>query len=103
MAYELKVAEAAERDLFETFDYISSSLEAPKAASDFFAKIQSCFSQLVDNPYVYALSSDLRLEEEGYRKAVIGNYLLMFTVDEKEKCVFVHRLFYGGMDYCRFL
>ena len=103
MVYELKVAKEAERDLYDIFDYINSSLEAFQAASDFFAKVQSCFRQLVDNPYVYALSSDLRLEEEGYRKAVIGNYLLMFTVDEKEKCVFVHRLFYGAMDYSRFL
>lgn len=59
--------------------------------------------QLNSNPFVYARSNDLRLAREGYRKAVIKKYLLMFKVDEDTKTVVVYRVFYGAMDYEKML
>ena len=58
---------------------------------------------LNSNPLVYAQSNDLRLAREGYRKAVIKKYLLMFKVDEDTKTVVVYRVFYGAMDYEKML
>jgi toxin ParE1/3/4 len=101
MAYEVRVSQSAERDLNEILQYITDSLFEPAAAGRFLKSIEECYNQLRSNPFVYALSSDNRLQSEGYRKVVIGKYLLMFTVEEK--VVFIHRIFYGARDYIKFL
>ena len=39
------------------------------------------------------------MKEMGYRKTVIGNYILVFRPVEQEQMVYVLRFFYGGQDY----
>jgi mRNA-degrading endonuclease RelE of RelBE toxin-antitoxin system len=41
------------------------------------------------------------VEKEGYRKAVIKNYILLYKVDETAKTVSVLRFFYGARDYMK--
>ena len=36
---------------------------------------------------------------QGYRKAVIKNYILVYRVDEKNNIVYVFHIFYGRRDY----
>ena len=40
-----------------------------------------------------------RLEKEGYRKAVVKNYIIVYKVDEDAKKVSILRFFYGAQDY----
>lgn len=42
---------------------------------------------------------DLRLRALGYRKVVIGNFLLIYHPVEAENRVYILRFFYGGRDY----
>ncbi len=99
MGYELRISDSAERDFDSIIYYISTLLDEGVAATRFVDKVDEAYKQLISNPYVYSVTDNLRLQGEGYRKIVIGKYLLMFTVDEERKCVFVHRIFYGAMDY----
>ena len=99
MGYELSVSDSAERDLDSIVYYISALLDEDAAATRFLDKVDEAYKQLISNPYIYSVTDNLRLQSEGYRKIVIGKYILMFTVDEERKCVFVHRFFYGAMDY----
>ena len=78
-------------------------MENPIAVGAFLDEVEECYKQLNSNPLVYARSNDLRLAREGYRKAVIKKYLLMFKVDEYTKTVVVYRVFYGAMDYEKML
>lgn len=48
---------------------------------------------------MYSKCGDSRLEKEGYRKAVIKNYILVYKVGEIGKTVIVLRFFYGARDY----
>ena len=41
--------------------------------------------------------------KEGYRKALIKNYILFFKVFEDEKKVIVYRSIYGARDYQKLL
>lgn len=97
--YRLEITELAQQDIENAFNYIAIQLDNPIAAKDFFSEIKKCYSYLRDNPYIYAKSNDLRLEKEGYRKAHIKNYLLMFKINETQKTVIIYRVFYGAMDY----
>jgi len=75
--------------------YIKDSLFAPKAASSFMDEVHKCYARLEKNPLIYALCSDEHLAKEGYRKAQIKNYVLIFKIDEAGKAVNIYRSFLG--------
>jgi len=52
---------------------------------------------------MYERCHDVYLEKEGYRKAVIKNYMLVYKVDEAAKTVIIHRFFYGAQDYVKLI
>ena len=101
--YNLDITDHAEDDLDKILSYISNVLNAPKAASDFADKVYDCYDRLEDNPYIYEECRDARLKKEKYRRAVIGNYVLLFRIHEDEKKVIVHRFFYGAQDYANLI
>jgi len=42
---------------------------------------------------MYERCHDTCLEKEGYRRATIKNYVLVYKVDEAAKAVIIHRFF----------
>ena len=101
--YNLETTDNAEDDLSEIISYIAMNLNAPKAASDFADQVYDCYDRLEDNPYIYEECRDARLKKEGYRRAVIKNYILLYKINEDEKAVIVHRFFYGSQDYAHLI
>ena len=97
--YKLVVSELAHEDLYRIISYIKNTLCAPQAATRFTDQVEQCYKHLKSNPLIYALCSDERLEKEGYRRAVINNYIIVFKVDEKTRVVSIYRFFYGAEDY----
>lgn len=101
--YKLVITELAQSDLDDIVSYIAVNLANPSAASDFLDEVEKCYAHLKNNPFIYAKSDDIRLEREGYRKALIKNYLLMFKINREQNTVIVYRFFYGARDYLKLL
>ena len=99
--YRVDISDRAEQDLDRIVAYISERLAVPKAAADFVDAVLECFGQLENNPYLYEQCRDTILRKEGYRRAVIKNYIMVYKVNEDAKAVIVHRFFYGRQDYIR--
>ena len=97
--YRLSISDHAEQDLDRIIGYIAEKLAAPTAASDFADAVSDCYDNLESNPYIYEKCRNAKLEREGYRRAVIKNYVLVYRLNEETKTVIVHRLFYGRQDY----
>lgn len=103
MPYNVLVTEAAQSDLMDALDYISTTLANPSAAGNLLIQIEECYVQLGNYPMMYAACQDPRLQAAGYRKAVIGHFVLIYRVHEIDHTVFVLRFFYGGRDYEKLL
>jgi toxin ParE1/3/4 len=101
--YKLKVTELAFEDLSEIFYYISENLRAPMAASKLMNEIENKIQSLCVFPYKSPLSSDDMLKQKGYHKLVVENYIVLYIVDEKSMRVIVARVFYGAMDYGKYI
>ena len=99
MAYDLFVTEAAHEDLEEALSYIAKDLANPSAAANLLDQVEAVYGQLTDFPMLYECCNDLRLRNLGYRKVVIGNFVLVYHPVENEKRVYILRFFYGGRDY----
>ena len=101
--YSVLITELAQSDLDSIVEYITVQLSNPIAAKDLLDEVETCYSYFRSNPFIYALSTDARLEKEGYRKALIKNYILFFKLFEVEKKVIVYRIIYGARDYQKLL
>ena len=101
--FKLIVTELAHQDLDHIISYIAVKLSNPKAAGDFLEEVTSCYGFLKENPMMYERCQDGRLEQEGYRKAVIKNYVLVYKVDEATQAVNIMRFFYGAQDYTQLI
>lgn len=99
MAFDLFITDAAQIDLGEAVEYIAYRLGNPSAASRMLDQVEECYTQLKQFPMLYEQCRDSRLKAMGYRRVVIGNFVLVYQAVEEERAVYILRFFYGGRDY----
>ena len=101
--YKVDVSEPAENDLMDVVRYIASQLSAPISALHMMELFEEAMAELSDMPQRCPLVADERLSQMGYRKLNVKNYIVFFSVDEKNKVVDVERILYGRRDWLRIL
>lgn len=58
---------------------------------------------LTDLPQRCPFVEDERLSQMGYRKLIVKNYFVFFSIDEKNKVVNIERILYVRRDWLRLL
>ncbi|NLV21019.1 MAG: type II toxin-antitoxin system RelE/ParE family toxin [Syntrophomonadaceae bacterium] len=101
--FQLKITPAAANDLDQIYYYITNILVAPQAADNLLDDIETAILSLCDFPYRYQYSHNEVLRNKGYRKLAIHKYVMLYSVDEENKTVIVMRVFYGAMDYEKYV
>jgi Plasmid stabilisation system protein. len=101
--YRLVIAELAHEDLDSIVSYIAVQLVNPMAAAKLLDEVEKCYGYLKSNPLIYERCHDTRLEKEGYHKATINNYVLIYKVDEPAKTIIIYRFFYGAQNYIQLI
>nr|QGT51086.1 hypothetical protein Firmicute1046_1620 [uncultured Firmicutes bacterium] len=99
MKYDVIVSDEAHNDIDNVLNYIVNLLKNPIAAKNLLGKIEESYVDLADNPFMYAHCHNSRLHNDGYRKVVINNYVLIYRIDEAKNFVYVVRFFYGRQNY----
>jgi len=101
--YRVDVSDPAESDLGDIIRYIASQLSAPLSALHLMEILEEAMEDLSDMPQRYPFVSDERLAQMGYRKLSVKNYIVFFSIDEKDKVVDIERILYGRRDWLRIL
>jgi len=96
--YSVDISDVADFELGKIISYITDDLAAPQAATSFVNEVQKCYERLEENPYVYEQCRDPILQRDGYRRAVIKNYVMIYKIYDRRQ-VIVHHFFYSGQDY----
>ena len=102
MAYDVILDPKVVDRIDEVADYLTNVLSSPTAASNFLDGLDELVTTLESLPLSYPYSLDARLAARGYRKALVGNYVLLFRVaeaGERSGTVYVTNLFHGPQDY----
>ncbi|GAB1477452.1 type II toxin-antitoxin system RelE/ParE family toxin [Bacillota bacterium] len=97
--YRVEIAEPAEKDLRDIVGYIYAQLDAPVTALKMMDIIESAVRNLEDMPEKYPAVKDERLAAMGYRKLLVRNYIVFFTIDKSNKVVDVERILYVRRDW----
>jgi plasmid stabilization system protein ParE len=73
-------------------------LNNPVAAERLHNKIVQKSILIGENPFLFRFCFEENLLAKGYRRAIVDNYLMLFTVDEEERLVVVKSVVYGRRD-----
>lgn len=60
-------------------------------------------TDLSDMPQRCSQVADPRLAQMGFRKLIVKNDVVFFSIDEKNKVVNIERVLYGRRDWLKFL
>ena len=102
MKFKINLSKEAESDLENIFIYISDEADSPEIAKKFLSKIDKKINRLKEQPFIHSLCLDSPLYELGFRKLIIGNYIVIYSVDENKNVVNIIRAFHGAQNYIRY-
>ena len=93
--YQYHFTKKAEADLDEILSYISIELSNPEAASNFLKDVQTVIASICSLPKIGRIVDNEFLPNREIRKSLVGNYVLYYLPDIKEKRIYVLRILYG--------
>jgi len=97
--YSIRYLPIAEDDLNEVVDYLLEY--SINAANAFIDELEKLEEQLSNFPGATALVKDKKLRSKGYRMAVIGDYLLFYTM--RNESIYVMRIIHSKRNYLTLL
>ncbi len=101
--YRIDISEPAENDLRDMVRYIAAQLSAPLTALKMMNLVEEAIMGLAIMPHKCPPVVDERLALRGYRKLLVKNYVVLFTIDERAKVVAVERILYARRDWRQIL
>mgnify|MGYP003534812042 CR=1 FL=1 len=90
-----RLTKRAESDLDGIVSYIAVELANPQAASDFVDKLKDNIDEARAFPESGSLVDNGFLQVENLRKKLIGNYIMYYLPDMREKIIYILRIVYG--------
>ena len=92
MSYRASFMIEAERDMDDIEEYMSKFYA--NTARRFFAQLKKQVLLLEGMPYMCPAFDD----DPYFRRMVVGDYLLFYSVDDKRRLVIIHRIFHSSRD-----
>lgn len=99
MEYNIQLADEFLEEIEEICDYISSNLKAIDASNRLREKIVYNILLLEKSPKMFPEIEKMDKTERQYRKIIVNNYIILYTIDEDEQIVYVTHIYYGGRNY----
>lgn len=98
MAYLYKLTPLAQADLDDAISYIAENLSNRSAANKLYHSVVKEIKNICSAPFSFPNCSYYLIDDETVRHALIGNYVLIFEIDEGSHLIKILRFLYGGMD-----
>jgi len=95
MGFRVIFLEEAEVDMDSIEEYLSQYYAS--TVRDFFEKMKKQVFMLENTPYMCPTYED----DPFFRRMVVGDYLLFYSVDETRNLVLVHRIFHHSRNISR--
>lgn len=97
--YEIEFTEDARDEIREIYEYISKNLVNKEAAKRLMRKMRKTVMDLAESPRLYAkIEKKDRMKRE-FRRILVDNYIILYTIDEDKKTVYISHMYYGKRNY----
>ena len=99
MEYNIKLADEFLKEIDEICNYISNTLKAYNAANRLREKVIYNILLLEKSPRIYGKIEKMSKTERQYRRIVVNNYVILYTIDDYIKTVYIAHIYYRGRNY----
>ena len=99
MEYRVKLTDQFLDEFEEICDYISNKLKNIDASNRLREKVIYNILLLENSPRTCTEIDKVNRTERQYRRLVVNNYVILYTIDEEEKIVYIAHIYYGGRNY----
>ena len=99
MEYEIVISDTCIEEIEKNCDYTEKVLKAKTASNRLREKIIEIIQCLKDFPRIYAKIDKKDRSGRTYRKIVIDNYIIIYTVIEEDRTILISHMYYDGRNY----
>lgn len=100
--YKVIITLTAYKEINRIYDYITEDLYAECAESRLMQKIEQEIQRLKRAPRIHSKIPKYDELKRKYRRIVIKNYVILYTIDEENKTVYISHMYYGGRNYLNY-
>lgn len=97
--YKVIITPTAYKEINKIYNYITEDLYAKNAAKRLMEKVEEEVQKLKYAPKIHTEIEKFDELKRSYRRIVIKNYIILYTIDEENNVVFVSHMYYGGRNY----
>lgn len=97
--YNVSLTSRALRDLDDIYIYIAQTLLVPETALALVDKIEKEILSLEEMPYRFPERKTGAYVNKGYRQLFVGNYTIIYRVDEKHRRVIIVTIRYSPSQF----
>ena len=97
--YEIEFTDECLEEIKEIYEYISKKLIAKEAAKRLMKIVKSRILNLSKSLYLYMKIGKTDKLKREYHRIIIKNYVILYTIDENNKKVFISHMIYGKRNY----
>ena len=97
--YKVIITPTAYKEINRIYDYILIDLYAEKAAKKLMRKVEEIIQLLKYSPKIYAEIEKFDELKKQYRRIIIKNFVILYTIDEYNKVVYISHMYYSGRNY----
>lgn len=98
MEYKVKLTDQFLDEFEEICDYISNKLKI-QMLKQIKRKVIYNILLLENSPRMCTEIEKVNRTEKQYRRMIVTNYVILYTINELEKVVYIAHIYYGGRNY----
>lgn len=95
MEYRIKYTDKCLEDIDSIYEYILKEFKSEITLKKLGTKINTTIKVLANSPKAYASIQKVDKLKRQYRRIPINNFVLLYTIDEEKKIVYIAHMFYG--------
>lgn len=97
--YEIEFTESARDEIRAVYEYISKSLVNEDAAKKLMRKMKTNIMNLTKSPEIYVKIEKKDRLKRNFRRMVVDNFIVLYTIDEYKKTICISHMYYGKKNY----
>lgn len=97
--YKVIITPTAIKEISRIYEYISENLYAEKAAKNLMKQVEEEVQKLKYAPKIHTKIEKLDELQRSYRRIVIKNYVILYTIDENTEAVYISHMYYAKRNY----
>jgi len=99
--FKIEYTEHYIEEVAQIYEYLSKELKENNAARRLIDKVNMRILRLETNPQMYVKIGKTDRLKRDYRRILVENYIILYTIDYSQKIVFVSSIFYSRKNYLR--